>query len=83
MRHFYVGDRPITKERLQVWLENLLREGKVQPGPVEAGNVFAEALALDQRLSSEKARSELDWRPRHESFVAEAPILYQQWHAAQ
>ena len=59
------------------------KDGKVQPGPVEAGNVFAEALALDQRLSSEKARSELDWRPRHESFVAEAPILYQQWHAAQ
>jgi nucleoside-diphosphate-sugar epimerase len=44
---------------------------------------FADALALSQRISSEKARSELDWRPRHESFVAEAPILFQSWRAAQ
>ncbi len=59
------------------------KDGKVLATPVDAGNLFGEALALDQRLSSEKARSELDWRPRHESFVAEAPVLFQQWHAAQ
>ncbi len=59
------------------------KDGKVQANPAEAGNLLAEALQLDQRLSSEKARNELDWRPRHESFVAEAPLLFQQWHAAQ
>ena len=59
------------------------KDGKVQATPIEAGNLFSEALALDQILSSEKARSELDWRPRHESFVAEAPLLFQQWQAAQ
>ena len=59
------------------------KDGKVHATPVDPGNPFGEALALDQRLSSEKARNELDWRPRHESFVAEAPLLFQQWHAAQ
>ena len=44
---------------------------------------FADALALDQKVSSEKARSELDWRPRHEDFVAEAPQLFADWQAAQ
>ena len=59
------------------------KDGKVQATPVEDGNVFGSALMLDQKMSSEKARSELDWRPRHESFVAEAPMLFAQWHAAQ
>ena len=44
---------------------------------------FADALALDQKVSSEKARSELDWRPRHEDFVAEAAQLFAEWKAAQ
>jgi len=44
---------------------------------------LADALALDQKVSSEKARTELDWRPRHEDFVAEAPPLFAQWHSAQ
>jgi nucleoside-diphosphate-sugar epimerase len=59
------------------------KDGKVQPVAVEDANLFGAALALDQRLSSEKARNDLDWRPRHESFVAEAPMLFSQWHAAQ
>ena len=59
------------------------KDGNVQATPVEAGNVFGSALTLDQKMSSEKARSELDWRPRHESFVAEAPMLFAQWHGAQ
>jgi len=44
---------------------------------------FADALALDQKVSSEKARTELDWRPRHEDFVAEAPQLFAEWQSAQ
>jgi hypothetical protein len=44
---------------------------------------FADALALDQKVSSEKARTELDWRPRHEDFVAEASQLFAQWQSAQ
>ena len=47
------------------------------------GAAFADALALDQKVSSEKARTELDWRPRHEDFVAEAPQLFTQWQSAQ
>src|SRR5438445_3771259 len=50
------------------------KEGKVTVLPIEKakasmGGPFAEALALDQKVSSEKARNELDWRPRHEDFV--------------
>ena len=49
----------------------------------QAMGPFAEALALNQRVSGEKARNELDWRPRHESFVGEAPQLFASWRAAQ
>jgi hypothetical protein len=42
-----------------------------------------EALALDQRLSSEKARNDLDWRPRHDNFTNEADALFKAWQAAQ
>src|SRR6266852_3983894 len=53
--------------------------GKVSALPLDKARQsmgpFADALALDQKLSSEKARTELDWRPRHEDFVAEAPQL--------
>jgi nucleoside-diphosphate-sugar epimerase len=54
-----------------------LEKARAQMGPV------ADAFALDQRVSSEKARTELDWRPRHEDFVAEVDKIYAEWHAAQ
>jgi nucleoside-diphosphate-sugar epimerase len=54
-----------------------LEKARGQMGPL------ADALALDQKVSSEKARTELDWRPRHEDFVAEAEKLFAEWHAAQ
>jgi hypothetical protein len=38
---------------------------------------------LDQRISSEKARNDLDWRPRHESFAAEADAIFRAWQSAQ
>ena len=57
------------------------KEGKVQAQPPD-GSPYQEALMLDQQVSSEKARNDLDWRPRHESFAAEAPALFQLWHAA-
>ena len=44
---------------------------------------FADVLALDQKVSSEKARNELDWRPRHEDFIAEVSQLFAEWQAAQ
>jgi len=63
------------------------KEGKVLALPLDKARAamgpFADALALDQRVSSEKARNELDWRPRHESFVAEVTQLFNVWHAAQ
>jgi nucleoside-diphosphate-sugar epimerase len=61
--------------------------GKVSSLPLDKARStmgpFADALALDQKVSSEKARAELDWRPRHEDFVAEAPQLFAQWQSAQ
>lgn len=41
---------------------------------------FAEGLAVDQRVSSEKARRELGWVPRLRSVVKHAEALLAQWH---
>jgi nucleoside-diphosphate-sugar epimerase len=57
------------------------KDGKVQAQPPD-GTPYQEALTLDQQISSEKARNDLDWRPRHESFVAEAGQLFSLWHSA-
>ncbi len=53
-----------------------LRAATEQLGPL------AEALALDQHVSSEKARRLLGWRPRHAGFVEEATTYYAAWRAA-
>jgi len=58
------------------------KDGKVVASAPD-GSPYHEALLLDQHLSSEKARNDLDWRPRHESFVAEAEPLFKAWKAAQ
>lgn len=54
-----------------------LAEAEAQLGPL------AEALALDLRISSQRARRILGWRPRHAGFVAEAVTYYAAWRAAQ
>ena len=63
------------------------KDGKVTAVPLEKARSimgpFAEALALGQKVSGEKARTEVEWRPRHEDFVAEAPQLFAQWQSAQ
>src|SRR5438876_4746442 len=53
------------------------------PAKIVAWRPAHEQLALEQKVSSEKARTELEWRPRHEDFVAEAPQLFAQWQSAQ
>ncbi len=58
------------------------KEGKVASSAPD-GSPYHEALLLDQQISAEKARNDLDWRPRHESFVAEADALFKAWKAAQ
>ena len=58
------------------------KDGKVAPAAPD-GSPFHEACLLDQQITSEKARNELDWRPRHESFAAEADALFKTWQAAQ
>jgi len=58
------------------------KDGKVQAAAPD-GSPRHEALMLDQRISSEKARNDLDWRPRHESFAAEAEQLFKAWKSAQ
>jgi nucleoside-diphosphate-sugar epimerase len=58
------------------------KDGKVQAQSPD-GSPLQEALSLDQRISSEKARNDLDWRPRHESFTAEADQLFKAWQSSQ
>ena len=59
--------------------------GEVSFVPVDQARakmgVFADALCLEQRLSSEKAQNELDWRPRHVDFTVEAEPLFAAWKA--
>jgi nucleoside-diphosphate-sugar epimerase len=61
--------------------------GAIRPTPLTAAlaelGPVAEALALDLHLSSDKARRQLGWRPRHAGFVAEATTYYAAWRAAQ
>lgn len=60
--------------------------GAIHPTPLPAAlarlGPLAAALALDQRLSSERARRLLGWRPRHAGFAAEATTYYAAWRAA-
>ena len=58
------------------------KDGKIQPQQPD-GTPYQEALTLDQQISSEKARNDLDWRPRHESFVVESAHFFALWHSAQ
>ena len=58
------------------------KDGKVAVQAPD-GSPYHEALTLDQQISSEKARNDLDWRPRHESFTAEADPLFKSWQSAQ
>jgi len=63
------------------------KDGEVSFTPLDQARakmgVFADALCLDQRLSSDKAENELDWRPRHEGFIPEAEELFKAWRASQ
>lgn len=52
-------------------------EASAQLGPL------AEALGLDQHVSSAQARHLLGWRPRHAGFAAEAITYYAAWRATQ
>lgn len=54
-----------------------LAQASAQLGPL------AKALALDQRISSERARRVLGWQPRHPGFVAEAVTYFAAWRANQ
>jgi hypothetical protein len=40
---------------------------------------FADAMTIDQRVSSEKARKLLGWRPAMTSVAKNAPALVAQW----
>lgn len=43
---------------------------------------MAEALALDQLISNQKAVRVLNWRPTHATFVSDAPTYYAAWNAS-
>ena len=81
---YYAADasRLTQREIAEAAARAASKDGKVQPQQPD-GTPYQEALTLDQQISSEKARNDLDWRPRHESFVAEASPLFAAWHAAQ
>ena len=81
---YYAADasRLTQKEIAEAAARAAGKEGRVEAGKPDGGP-FHEALLLDQQISSEKARNDLDWRPRHENFASEAELLFKTWHAAQ
>jgi nucleoside-diphosphate-sugar epimerase len=44
---------------------------------------FAECLAVDQRVNSQKAERLLGWKPRHHGFVDEVGLFFEAWKAGQ
>ncbi len=43
---------------------------------------FTEALALDQQITSEKARKLLGWSPRHKGFLNDVDLYFAAWKAS-
>jgi len=80
---YYASDasRLTQREIAEAAARGAGKDGKVQAQQPD-GSPYQEALMLDQQISSEKARNDLDWRPRHESFAAEAAPLFNVWHSA-
>jgi len=80
---YYAADasRLTQREIAEAAARGAGKDGKVQAQQPD-GTPYHEALMLDQQISSEKARNDLDWRPRHESFLAEAGPLFNVWHSA-
>jgi len=80
---YYAADasRLTQKEIAEAASRAAGKDGKVQAQQPD-GSPYQEALMLDQQISSEKARNDLDWRPRHESFAGEAEALFNVWHEA-
>jgi nucleoside-diphosphate-sugar epimerase len=60
--------------------------GSLQPWPLDEAKVtlgpLADALALDQRVSSEKARRTLGWTPKYTSIIENADELFEDWKRA-
>lgn len=58
--------------------------GEVRKVPLERARremgALADALAMDQRVSAEKARRELGWNPLLGSPALNAPLLLAEWH---
>lgn len=60
-------------------------DGSIEVVPVDVARAelggYADCLALDQHVSSAKARAQLGWAPRHNGFVAGARALAASWRA--
>jgi len=81
------GSRHTVREVAEAAARAAGKDGAIQTLSVDQARaqmgVVADALAMTQRISGEKAKNDLDWRPRHESFVAEAKAAFDAWRAAQ
>ncbi len=57
--------------------------GRLEHEPLEDARKilgpFADALALNQRVSSDKSKKEFGWKPKYNSVAANAKLLIQQW----
>jgi hypothetical protein len=49
---------------------------------VAALGLYGKALLNDAQVTSARARRQLGWVPRHNSFVTDAPQLWREWQEA-
>ena len=89
LEHAKHGDRYLLADesrhtvRQMAEAASLAASVPAQPWPaaelVAALGLYGKALLNDAMVSSARARRELGWVPRHNSFVAEAPELWREW----
>ncbi len=78
-----VSGKPESVRRVAEAFLDAAGGGEVKPWPLaearKALGPMADALAMDQRVSSDKARRELGWKPALTSAADNAPMLLAQW----
>jgi nucleoside-diphosphate-sugar epimerase len=92
MEHGQHGDRYLLADESRYTVKQLAEAAAAaagvtaKPWPAEelvaALGLYGKALLNDAQVTSARARRQLGWVPRHNSFVTDAPQLWREWQEA-
>ena len=92
MEHGQHGDRYLLADESRCTVKQLADAAAAAAGVsakewpakelVAALGLYGKALLNDAQVTSARARRQLGWVPRHNSFVTEAPQLWREWQEA-